>query len=440
VLKQYPTAKSSVLGNGLKIVSEPSNSDQVTVGVAINAGSRYEREDNNGVAHFLEHLMFKGTGKRTRTQLESEVEQMGAQLNAYTTRETTLFYITAFKKDADQAVDIISDMVLNSKLSASSVDEERGVILREAEDVESKLQEVIFERLHQTAYRGTSMARPILGSEANIKSITKADVEQYVKTHYVAPRMSLVAAGNIDHGKLVGLAEKHFSQVPSKAPNGIDAVKPATAFTGSDIRIHEDDMPFAHLAYGFETGGWHDADNYPLMVLQMILDSWNHGNTSGIHSSSPLIPAVASQRLAESISPFNTIYSDTGLFGVYAVADATTLDELMTHMPLTITNLVHNLPPELVEEAKNKLRVALLGSLDGQAAVFDDLARNVAAFGRRLHPLEVLQRVEQVDALQIQDVIRRRMYDHDYALAAMGPIFELPDYLMIHRRTWTARI
>lgn len=429
-----------MLGNGLKIVSEPTASEQVTIGVAINAGSRYENEKNNGVAHFLEHILFKGTGKRTRTQLESEVEQMGAQLNAYTTRESTLFYITAFKKDTEQAVDIISDMVLNSKLSAAAVEEERGVILREAEDVESKLQEVVFERLHQTAYRGTSMARPILGSEENIKSISKADIENYVKSHYVAPRMSLIAAGGVDHAKLVTLAEKHFSQVPAQASNGIPAVKPATAFTGSDIRVNEDDMPFAHLAYAFETGGWHDADNYPLMVLQMILDSWNYGNTSGIHSSSPLIPHIAAGRLAESVSPFNTIYSDTGLFGVYAVADATTLDELMTHIPLTITNMAYNLPPEMVEEAKNKLRVALMASLNGQAAIFDDLARNVAAFGRRVHPLEVLQRIEQVDALQIQDVIRRRFYDHDFALAALGPLWELPDYNLIYRRTWSARI
>ncbi len=165
-------------------------------------------------------LVSQGTARRTQQQLEVEVENIGGHLNAYTSREQTVFYAKVFKQDVPQAMDILGDILLNSQFTEEAVERERAVILKEHEEVNNSMEEVIFDRLHETSFRGTSLARPILGSVENINSIKREDIIDYVKTHYTAPRMVICGAGAIDHDQLVALATKIFSNVPRDPPNG----------------------------------------------------------------------------------------------------------------------------------------------------------------------------------------------------------------------------
>ena len=167
---QQPTLVST-LPNQLRVASESTGGATATVGVWIDTGSRYETDANNGVAHFLEHMAFKGTKKRSQLALEVEVENMGAQLNAYTSREQTVYYAKVLKEDVPKAVELLSDILTNSTFSAAAVERERDVILREMEEVESMTEEVIFDMLHEVAYVGTPLARTILGPEANCASL-----------------------------------------------------------------------------------------------------------------------------------------------------------------------------------------------------------------------------------------------------------------------------
>ena len=198
-LPQYilnaPATDLTTLDNGLRVASEAGHGSTATVGVFIDAGSRYETDKNNGTAHFLEHMAFKGTEKRTRKQLEVEIENMGGHLNAYTSREQTVYYAKCFKEDVPQAVEILSDILQNSLLSPAAIEAERDVILREMEEVNKMQEEVIFDHLHATAFQNTGLGRTILGPEENIRSLTRDDLEGYVKTHYTAPRMVLAGAG-----------------------------------------------------------------------------------------------------------------------------------------------------------------------------------------------------------------------------------------------------
>merc|ERR1712137_1298238 len=164
-LANAPPTCLSVLNNGLRVASEDSDAPTATIGVWIDAGSRNENEKNNGVAHFLEHMAFKGTGKRSQTDLELEIENMGAHLNAYTSREQTVFYGKCLSEDVDKMVEVLSDILQNSKLGEQEIERERGVILRE-------MQEVEFDHLHATAYQGTALGRTILGPTQNIKSLS----------------------------------------------------------------------------------------------------------------------------------------------------------------------------------------------------------------------------------------------------------------------------
>ena len=230
-----PTTDVTTFSSGLRVASESvQGSETATVGVWIDAGSRYETAQNNGVAHFLEHLSFKGTAKRTQQQLEVEIENMGGHLNAYTSREQTVYFAKVFKNDVGRAVEILSDILLNSRLDEAAIERERDVILREMSEVNKQQEELVLDHLHATAFQGTGLGRTILGPEENIRSLTRADLVNYIQQHYTAPRMVIAGAGAIDHKELCDLADKHFGNLPKAPKSGLEVRMDPAVFTGSD--------------------------------------------------------------------------------------------------------------------------------------------------------------------------------------------------------------
>lgn len=441
-LINWPITRITTLPNGIRVATEgvANSGETATVGVWLDTGSRYESEKNNGVAHFLEHMTFKGTNKRTRQGLEIEIENMGGHLNAYTSRESTVYYAKVFKNNIPQAMDILGDILTNSKIDSEDVERERETILREMETVNNNLEECLFDRLHQTAYRGCALGRTILGSQQQIENISRQDIKDYIHTHYTADRMVIAGAGAIDHDQLVQLAEKMFGNVPSLPINNKSPYKEPAKFTGSDILIRFDDMDYAYIAYGFPTAGWKDPDTFVLLVIQTILGGWQTSVRGGIHSTSPLVSNVARYELARSVSMFNTQYSDTGLFGIHAVASAVTLNNLMFTMAKSLNNLCYNVDENSLAEAKNQLKMTMLSHLDGSTAIAEDIGRQLLTYGRRMHPVEVLSRIEAIDSNAVKQCARRFFLDRDHALAAIGPIYELPDYNWIRSRSYASLI
>lgn len=195
---------------------------------------------------------------------------MGALLNAYTSREQTVYYAKCLSKHIGQSVDILSDIIQNSKFGEAEIERERSVILREMQEVESNLQEVVFDHLHAIAYQETPLGMTILGPTENIRSITRKDLVEYIETHYKGPRIVLAGAGGVDHDELVKLAEKHLGGLKITYDSvEIPILKPCR-FTGSDIRVRDDDMPFVYGAVAVEGAGWDNPDNIPLMVANTV--------------------------------------------------------------------------------------------------------------------------------------------------------------------------
>ncbi len=213
----------------------------------IDAGSRYETAQNNGAAHFLEHMAFKGTKTRSQKQLEVEIENMGGHLNAYTSREQTVYYAKVFKDDVPKAVEILSDILQNSLLDESAIANERNVILREMEEVNKQYEEVVLDHLHETAFMGTGLGYTILGPEENIRSLTKGDLESYINTHYTADRFVIAGAGAVDHKQLTDLTEQHFGNLPKGSSGALSTKFDPAIFTGSDKRIRFDSMGVSRL-------------------------------------------------------------------------------------------------------------------------------------------------------------------------------------------------
>ena len=413
-----------------------------TVGVWIDAGSRYETDATNGTAHFLEHMAFKGTAKRTVRDLEVEIENMGAHLNAYTSREQTCYFAKVFQKDVPKALDILSDILQNSNLDTAAIERERDVILREMQEIEGIPEEVIFDHLHATAFQRSPLGRTILGPAENVRSITRQNLADYIASNYTAERMVIAAAGAVDHESLVAAAEKAFGKLPPKGISTTELIRNDPAyFTGSEVRIRDPDMPFVHLALAYQGASWTDPDSIPLMVMQTMLGSWDKSSAAGVNMGSNLAHTIASNSLANSFMAFNTNYHDTGLFGIYAVADPNTSDmeDLCWTIMRNVTQMCYDVKEDDVTRAKNQLKASILFSQDGTTGQAEDLARQLLVYGRRIPRAELCARIDAVDAATVKAVANKFLLDQDIAVSMMGNTQFVPDYTWLRRRTYWLR-
>jgi processing peptidase subunit beta len=388
----------------------------------------------------MEHMVFKGTPSRSQHQLEKEIENMGGHLNAYTSREQTVYYAKVFKQDVPKAVEILGDILQNSTLDESQINRERDVILKEMEEVSKMPEEMIFDYLHETAFQKSSLGKTILGPKENIARISKTDLQSFIKTNYTANRFVISGAGAVDHKQLVELSERAFSTLPqSKNPkeSTITRVTSPTRFTGSDLRWREDDEEYAHVAVAFQSASWTSEHTFPLMVMQTLLGCWDRTSGSGSNMASRLCKEVAEQNAAVSVMTFNTSYKDTGLFGIYAVAEPMQLHDLGSIMMDSLVRLCHQTSEQEVERAKLQLKSTLMMQMDGCAPTAEDIGRQLIFYGRRMTPLEIFARIDAVDAEAVIHTANTFINDQDIALTATGPIYEMDDYNWYRRRTYS---
>lgn len=439
LLNEVPT-RVTTLPNGFRIATETDPVGSAVVGVWIDAGTRFEPENVNGAAHFLEHLIFKGTKNKTQRSIEVGVEDIGAHLNAYTSREQTVYYARSLKKDVPAMTELLSDILQNSEVSDAAVNRERDVILREFEEVNQIPEEVVFDHLHETAYQDCALGRTILGPTGKIQTLTRNDLKAYVDQHYKPHRMILAGAGDVDHDELVKLATKHFGSLPAD-PSGVssrDLVAAEPAYlVGSDVRERNDDMPLAHFAIAFESCGWTHPDAVGFMVLQSLMGSYERSATTGAQSSYRLSAGLSHVPNAKSATTFNTTYTDTGLFGVYAVGEAPELDDIAHTIMFELVRNCTKVDEQHLANAKMALKTSILAQLDGPTAMAEEIGRQMLVYGRRIPVAEWFARIDAVDSTAIRRISNKYIYDREIAVAAMGPIHDLPDYNWLRRRTFT---
>ncbi|KAI9018072.1 peptidase family M16-domain-containing protein [Phycomyces nitens] len=433
-----PTFRTSVLPNGFTVATEENPASQTaTVGVWIDAGSRAENPKNNGAAHFLEHMAFKGTKTRSQRDLELQIENMGGHLNAYTSREQTVYYAKAFKSDVPKAVEILSDILQNSTLKPGAIERERDVILREQEEVDKIMEEVVFDHLHATAFRNESLGLTILGPKENIESLSQSDLANYIKTNYTGERMILVGAGAVDHDLLVQLASSHFGQLPTVA--SAQTSKSATKqpkFTGSTVRFSDQTANLAHIAVAVEGASWTSPDYYPLLVMQSIIGSWDRTMGATGHLESGLSSVMHKHQLANSFMSFNTSYKDTGLWGIYLVSEnKDRLDDVLLAVQNEWVRLSTAVTVNEIERAKQQLKAGLLLGLDGSTPIAEDIGRQLLTAGSRQSPKEVEEAVSRVTAEDVSRVAKEYLQYKMAAVIGIGPVDGMGDYNKLTGRT-----
>lgn len=430
---RWPQCKVTGLESGLRVATEnlPWNTNTVSVGVFIDAGSRYETEENNGSAHFLEHLAFKGTGRRTREQLEMEVEDLGGHLNAYTSREQTVYYAQVLKENTGDAVDILSDILTNSRLDDQAIERERGVILQEMENVygETK-EELVFDHLHENCFQDCALGRTILGPVDNIKRICRNDLLEYIKTYYTADNMVVVATGAIpDHDAFVAMVRDKFAALNPTNPH--KPAKDISYFRGCEYDERWDDMESVYMALAYETCKWNDSDTYPLMFMQQMLGQWDKKYAGGQYNTSGLVRYLyqdPSRPIAENFMAFNTPYTDIGLFGVYAACHPYDFKYFYEAVRREMNRFGYDVSEAQVEDVRERLKSTMLLALGNTSQIMEQIGRELLVHGRRIHPTEAFTRVNDVDVNAIKLAAHRHLIDRDYACAAVGPTHEFPVY------------
>ncbi|KAL0978579.1 hypothetical protein UPYG_G00172480 [Umbra pygmaea] len=423
-----PETRLTALDNGLRIASEDTGHSTCTVGLWISCGSRYETEKNNGAGFFLEHMAFKGTKKHTQAALEQQVESMGAHLSAYTSREHTAYYMKTLAKDLPKAVELLSEVVQSTALSEADIEQQRSVVLKELEEVEGSLQDVCLDLLYATAFQGTAMGHSVMGPSQNARTLGRQDLVDFINSHYKAPRMVLAAAGGVTHEELVGLAKQHLGGVSFEYENDAVPVLAPCRFSGSEIRMRDDDMPLAHIAIAVEGANAASPDIVPLMVANSIIGSYDITFGGGKHMSSRLARLASEESLCHSFQAFHSSYSDTGLLGIYFVTDKHHIDDMMHWSQNAWMNLCTTVTESDVARAKNALKTSLVGQLDGTTPICDDIGRHVLNYGRRIPLSEWDAQIDAVTPKIVRDVCSKYIYDKCPAVAAVGPIEQLPDY------------
>lgn len=316
----------TTISNGIKVMTEPSQSEVAAVGVFIGAGSRHEKIENSGEAHFLEHLHFKGSKRRTRYGLETEVENRGNQLNAYTSREFTLYHMLSFKSDVPQSVDVLGDMLCNSQYNRYHVEAEKSTIWQELQATNDDTFETLMENVYFNVYRDHMMGLPILGEINNIHKITREMIVGFHKRMYYGENMIIIGTGNVEHQMLVDLAEQHFGKL-QRTNGGAEILNLDTpAFTPGYMYVRDDIMQNQALGVFYNAPCWKDPDFFAFLLLQRILGNYSlelkaelfedvMHQPNLMHTLAQEIPGL--ERYDAIYSP----YTDCGVFGHYFFGD-----------------------------------------------------------------------------------------------------------------------
>jgi predicted Zn-dependent peptidase len=382
--------------------------ETASLGVWVASGSRDERPDEHGISHLLEHMAFKGTTRRTARQIAEEVEAVGGELNAATSVESTAYYARVLKADVPLALDVLSDILSDPSFDPEELQREQNVIVQEIGASEDAPDDLIWDRLQNTAFPNQPVGRSILGTRETVRSFDRKKLAGYLTRNYRAPDMVIVAAGAVDHQMVLREAERRFAAFdgpPAPAP------EPACFVGGSHIEPR--DLEQVHVALAMPGLPIRDPALYDMQVFTNVL---------GGGMSSRLFQEVREQRgLCYAIYAFHAPYSDTGVFGLYAGTDATDLPELMEVVVAEINKAAATVNEAEVARAKAQMKAGLLMALESSSARAEQLARQLIHWGRPIPLAELIAKIDAVTAESARAAGRALIRRGRPAVAALGP-------------------
>lgn len=409
------------LSNGFRIVTENMPGlESASIGIWVNAGGRHERVEQNGIAHFLEHMAFKGTKRRSALQIAEAIEDVGGYINAYTSREVTAYYARVLKGDVALAMDVIGDILRNPVFDPSEIETERGVILQEIGMSLDTPDDVVFDWLQEAAYPNQPIGRTILGPAERVRAFSREDLSGFVAQHYGPQNLILSAAGAVDHDMIVRMAEDMFGDMAAR-PVGDAQVAKFLSGERREVKTLEQ----AHFTLALEAPGYRDDDFYTAQVF---------ASAFGGGMSSRLFQEVREKRgLCYSIFSSIGSHSDTGMMTIYAGTSGDDIAELADITVDELKRAAGDLSQAEVTRARTQMKAGLLMGLESPSSRAERLARVVGIWGRVPPLSETVTKIDAVGVAQVRG-FAEKLSGEQAAMALYGPVEKARNLDEITRR------
>lgn len=405
--------KKTHIGGGIPLLSEYiPYVHSVSLGIWVKSGSVSDTKETMGIGHFVEHMLFKGTKRRTAYQIAREIDDVGGHLNAFTSKEYTNFYVKVLKDDIALATDILLDIFLNPVFPADEMEKEKSVVIQEIKMVEDTPDDLIHDLSFRTMWPDHPFGYSILGEIETVGSITKKLLTAYRASHHTQDNIIIGAVGNFEHERLADLLSEPLSAIPAGVPNGIVAPR-----FGARRAVFERDTEQIHFIIGFSALPYTHPDRYSQLILNTVL---------GSGMSSRLFQEVREKRgLAYSIYSFLSPYRDSGAMEIYAGTDTDSLEELLQISAREIKKLTKKpLSEAELASAKGQIKGNLLLSLESTDARLGRMAKNEVYFGRRVEAEEIIQSIDRVTARDVLEVARTVIDPDRMTAVFLGPVTE----------------
>lgn len=404
--------KISTLDNGLRVVTQNMPSlETVSMGIWNSVGGRDELKNINGVAHLLEHMAFKGTTKRSALEIAETIENVGGDINAYTSKEITAYYVKLIAEDLPLGIDILTDILQNSIFAEKELNRERGVILQEIGMYLDSPDEMIFDYWQEKAFPDQPIGRSILGKTDIIKNISRDEVKNFMMSHYNPNKMIISAAGKIIHDEFVEAIKKSCTNLP----HGIVNERLQASYQAGEYR-EKKKLEQIHLLLGFEGIDYHHEDYYSLMIYSSLL---------GGGMSSRLFQEIREKRgLVYGITSFSSAYSDTGVFGIYSGTGDSQIKELIPVLCDQLNTSPDSITEKEISRGKAQLKASLLMGRESAFRRCEIAARQLIVFNRVIEPTEVLKKIDEVNIETVKR-IAKQIVSRPMTISSIGPIENL---------------
>ncbi len=411
------SVRRTVLPSGLRIVTEEVPSVRsAAIGIWVNVGSRDETPAVAGASHFLEHLLFKGTTRRTALEISATIEAVGGEMNAFTSKEYTCFYARVIDTDLPMAIDVISDLITSSIVSALDVDAERKVVLEEIAMRDDDPSDLVHDLYAETYYGDTTLGRPILGTIKSIKDMTRSSVFNYYKKKYLPQDLVVAVAGNIKHKRVVAMVEEALSRDNFLNVKGSPQIRPNTPVKTKPVQsvgLLTRKTEQAHMFYGMEGVARSDERRFAMGVLASAL---------GGGMSSRLFQEIREKRgLAYSVYAYAQQFAGSGQIGFYAGCNPTKAIEVVEIIREVLADVAENgMSHEEIERAKGAVRGSLVLSQEDSGSRMSRIGKNEIVYGQVMGFDDILKAISRVNPTDVREIASEYLTKSP-TLALVGP-------------------
>jgi predicted Zn-dependent peptidase len=403
--------KKYYLENGIPLVVERiKNVRSVALGIWVKVGSRYESSEKSGISHFLEHMFFKGTGKRTARDIAIDIDSVGGDLNAFTSRETTTFYVKVLDEYLDRGIDLLTDIFLHSTFPEVDIEKEKRVIKEEIKMVEDTPDDYIHDLFCQSVWGSEGIGQPVLGRRETIKTFTFDDLVSHVRKYYGTRDTVISCAGNIEPERLLG----SLNHILGGLRRGSEPKNERPVTFNPSLNVYKKDLSEVHVCMGVRGLPQGSPERYSLYILNAIVGS-------GV--SSRLFQKVREEKgLAYSIYSFIASYMDTGLWGVYAGIGRKRVVEVVDMVAGELKGLKDSINAEELKRAKDQLKGNLILGLESTNSRMQSIARQEIYHERYFSPEELMREIDAVSMKQVRELSESLIKEGSLALTVLGPV------------------